>query len=257
MKDLSDYYSNLVHPFPTTDKNHQIKALNSPLITDPPHPLCLLAAKELQHYLANQNELQHNFGLAADMDGSVIGKMFGVLVIETRSGLLGYLSAFSGKLGGSNQHKKFVPPVFDSLKEGDFLNAGMIELKKLSEKITLLRADAASNQTQIESLKAKRKLRSFNLQQQLFQQYHFLNAKGISKSLIELFTNASYRQPPAGAGECAAPKLLQYAFQHSLKPIAMAEFWWGLSPKSASWKHGHFYAPCIEKCQPILAHMLS
>ncbi|RZJ17244.1 MAG: pseudouridylate synthase, partial [Acinetobacter sp.] len=65
-----------------------------------------------------------------------------------------------------------------------------------------------------------------------------------------------YKNPPAGAGECAAPKLLQYAFQHHFKPLALTEFWWGQSPKSATWKHKHFYAPCKEKCGPILKHML-
>jgi tRNA pseudouridine32 synthase/23S rRNA pseudouridine746 synthase len=75
--------------------------------------------------------------------------------------------------------------------------------------------------------------------------------------LREIFENALYKNPPAGAGECAAPKLLQYAFQHNMKPIAMAEFWWGLSPKSDFWKHGQYYPACQEKCRPILDHMLA
>ena len=79
---------------------------------------------------------------------------------------------------------------------------------------------------------------------------------GEEKSLVDLFAIAGYKNPPAGAGECAGPKLLQYAFQHQLKPLAIAEFWWGLSPKSEQWKHKQFYACCKEKCEPILAHML-
>jgi tRNA pseudouridine32 synthase/23S rRNA pseudouridine746 synthase len=62
--------------------------------------------------------------------------------------------------------------------------------------------------------------------------------------------------PPAGAGECAAPKLLHFAFKHELKPIAMAEFWWGQSPKGEMRKHQQFYPACTGKCEPILKHML-
>lgn len=105
----------------------------------------------------------------------------------------------------------------------------------------------------IDILKAERKKKSNGLQKQLFEAYQFLNQMGISKSLIEIFQNA---KPVSGAGECAAPKLLQYAFLHQLKPIALAEFWWGKSPKSAIRQHGHFYPPCEEKCRPILGYML-
>src|SRR5690606_19855660 len=62
--------------------------------------------------------------------------------------------------------------------------------------------------------------------------------------------------PPAGAGECAAPKLLQYAYQNQLKPLALAEFWWGAPPKSQVRKHKEFYPSCRSKCEPILGHML-
>ena len=63
-------------------------------------------------------------------------------------------------------------------------------------------------------------------------------------------------KPPAGAGECAAPKLLQYAFANDLKPITLAEFWWGISPKSAIRKHKNYYPACQSRCKPILTHML-
>jgi tRNA pseudouridine32 synthase/23S rRNA pseudouridine746 synthase len=97
-----------------------------------------------------------------------------------------------------------------------------------------------------------RSLKSAKLQQQLFANYAFLNQYKKSKSLGEIFEN----NPPAGAGECAAPKLLHYAFQNDLKPIAMAEFWWGQSPKSEIRKHKQFYPACTGKCEPILKHML-
>ena len=65
-----------------------------------------------------------------------------------------------------------------------------------------------------------------------------------------------HKTPPAGAGECAAPKLLQQAYLHGWKPIAMAEFWWGNSPKAEIRHHGYYYPACKGKCEPILQHML-
>ena len=105
----------------------------------------------------------------------------------------------------------------------------------------------------INALKEERRTKSATLQQKLFAEYSFLNQHGKKKSLGEIFDD----NPPAGAGECAAPKLLHYAFEKELKPICMAEFWWGQSPKSEVRKHGQFYAACKSKCEPILlGHML-
>jgi len=107
--------------------------------------------------------------------------------------------------------------------------------------------------TEIQELKELRKLKSGVLQQQLFDKYSFVNIHNEKKSIGEIFDN----NPPAGAGECAAPKLLQYAFTNKLQPIAMAEFWWGQSPNSEIRKHKHFYPACKSKCEPILMlHML-
>ncbi len=108
----------------------------------------------------------------------------------------------------------------------------------------------------IDILKAERKNRSAALQQKIFKQFSFLNAKGVKKNLVDIFKDTPGEIPPAGAGECAAPKLLQYAYQNQLKPLAMAEFWWGESPKSEIRKHAHFYPACKSKCKSILAHML-
>jgi tRNA pseudouridine32 synthase/23S rRNA pseudouridine746 synthase len=107
---------------------------------------------------------------------------------------------------------------------------------------------------QLNAFQEKRAKISADLQQQLFKAYQFLNAEGEIKSLLDIFTRD---QPPAGAGECAAPKLMNYAFANNLKPICMAEFWWGQSPSSEIRTHGHFYPACKTKCQPILGHMLS
>jgi tRNA pseudouridine32 synthase / 23S rRNA pseudouridine746 synthase len=106
---------------------------------------------------------------------------------------------------------------------------------------------------EINQLKEERRVKSGALQQKLFGEYSFLNQFGERKSIGEIFNN----NPPAGAGECAAPKLLHYAFENQLKPIAMAEFWWGQSPKSEIRKHKQFYPACKSKCEPILlSHML-
>ncbi len=110
----------------------------------------------------------------------------------------------------------------------------------------------AGFRTTVNQLKEERRQKSAQLQQQLFEQYAFLNRYQELKSLGAIFNG----NPPAGAGECAAPKLLHYAFQNNLKPIAMAEFWWGQSPKSEVRKHQQFYPACTGKCEPILNHML-
>lgn len=300
-----------------------------------PHALTKLAAADLQAYLEKEFEADHNFGLDESQEGLVIGKMFGVLVVEDAEGRLGYLSAFSGKLANSNNHARFVPPVFDMLTENSFflheemvlneMNRSIEALethpefsqlkadfdrysKESSEEIaafkTWMKANKAerkrireskdssiseaelvrqsnldqfkfrmlkeswkqvlddleykiqSFEKEIEGLKLTRKAKSSALQNQLFEQYKFLNPAGKWKSLGAIFSETVFEKPPAGAGECATPKLLQYAFLHNLKPIAFAEFWWGASPKSEVRKHGQFYPACSGKCRPILKHML-
>ena len=131
-----------------------------------------------------------------------------------------------------------------------------ILLKKMTlywkHHITAAEETVADFTSTINQLKEERRKKSAELQQQLFEQYAFLNQYQELKSLGEIFNG----NPPAGAGECAAPKLLHYAFQNDLKPIAMAEFWWGQSPKSEVRKHQQFYPACTGKCEPILRHML-
>lgn len=329
-----------------------------------PHPLSKLAAANLQHYLETHTGLDHNFGLTTDADGSAmtitsampgknkalttdadgsaIGKMFGVLVVQDAKGKLGYLSAFSGKLANSNDHPKFVPPVFDMLSansfflkgqevisainnrideltaneayqhlkldieqcattsageiaalkqqlkankdnrrqlrvqlkerlneaeyaiaEADIINQSLADkrqLKQLTDKwiqtMEDLRTQLDQFELEIEFLKNERKERSAGLQQQIFEQYSFLNKDGKTKSLQAIFSETPFGKPPAGSGECAIPKLLQFAFANDYTPLAMAEFWWGASPKSEIRKHRQFYPACTGKCKPILAHML-
>ena len=108
----------------------------------------------------------------------------------------------------------------------------------------------------IEELRKERHARSAALQTALFQQFRMLNANGEESDLTEIFAPTAQRIPPAGAGECAAPKLLQYTYLHNLKPLAMAEFWWGASPRGEVRHHGHYYPSCNSKCKPILTFMM-
>lgn len=106
----------------------------------------------------------------------------------------------------------------------------------------------------LQSLKIERKNRSKNLQQKLYEQYQFLNKDMEVRNLESIFSELDI--PPSGSGECAAPKLLHHAFKYGLKPLCMAEFWWGRSPNSNQKIQGEYYPPCEEKCRPILGHML-
>lgn len=111
-------------------------------------------------------------------------------------------------------------------------------------------------EAKIETLKQERHSRSAALQMALFSKFRMLNAKGEVMNLCEIFAPTAQRIPPAGAGECAAPKLLQYAYTNGLRPLCMAEFWWGDSPKGEVRHHGTFYPSCNSKCRPILGYML-
>ena len=122
---------------------------------------------------------------------------------------------------------------------------------KIEESKTLL----ADFENKIIGLMALRKKTSAILQNTLFEKYQFLNQFKEQKGILDIFNNPS-SMPPAGAGDCSAPKLLQYAFQHHLTPIALAEFWWGISPNSEIRKHKNFYPSCLSRCKPILNHML-
>jgi tRNA pseudouridine32 synthase/23S rRNA pseudouridine746 synthase len=135
------------------------------------------------------------------------------------------------------------------------------EYKKLSKswKAVLLENESgiAEIEKEIDHLKNKRKLQSAKLQDALFTEYRILNFKGDSQGVLDIFEHWSNIKPPAGAGDCAAPKLLQYAFKNEYHPIALAEFWWGKSPQLEVRKHQLFYPACKSKCEPILTHMLS
>ena len=201
----------------------------------PPHPAAQHAAQDIIHkvhaYMRAhpESELHH------------CGKMFGVLVYGENQ----YIAAFSACLDGSYYHEGFVPPVYE---------------------ITSAPVGSSREESQ-------------RLQRLLFSHYNFTNGKGEERNILDIFReekpilspeewfggsdnlkfeikNNQSSLPPAGAGECCAPKLLQYAFTHHLQPIAMAEFWVGAPPRNELRREGVFYAPCSGKCVPILRHML-
>jgi tRNA pseudouridine32 synthase/23S rRNA pseudouridine746 synthase len=133
----------------------------------------------------------------------------------------------------------------------------LLALKASSQqKLSEITANLKLLTNEIDNLKKSRKKLSTRLQKHYFKQYQLLNCQDETKDLIELFADTIQQKPPAGAGDCAAPKLLQFAFKHKLTPICMAEFWWGAQPKSEIRKHKLFYPACQGKCQPILTHML-
>ena len=209
-----------------------------------PHPLCVAAAQEVQAYLATRTDWHEELQR---------GKMFGVLVVQDAQGQTGYLAAFSGNLAGSNHHDYFVPPVYDLLNPTGYFKEEEARITEINQQISHIQNSSSSV---IQTLKEERKQRSIALQQWIFEQFVIQNARGEKIDLYTLFTEHAHRNPPAGSGECAAPKLLQYAYTHQLQPLAMAEFWWGDSPKGEIRRHGHYYPACRHKCEPILGFML-
>ena len=161
----------------------------------------------------------------------------------------------------------------EMIRESQFMKAELHRLKKsLSEK-TALETEFEDYQENILRLKQLRKQLSDALQQWLFSQFRMQNQEGESKDLLEIFRDEALKEypqaaiatsriaalkmvPPAGSGECCEPKLLQYAYQHGYKPLQMAMFWWGESPKEEIRHHLQFYPACNGKCKPILHWML-
>ena len=142
----------------------------------------------------------------------------------------------------------------EMIRESQFMKAELRRRRKAMEQANSTLHIPHS--TFLKSLQRKRKQMSDELQRWLFAAYRMLNAKGEERDLIDIFREYTHAMPPAGAGDCCAPKLLQYAYLHHLRPICMAEFWWGESPASEIRHHLHYYPACRSKCLPILTHML-
>lgn len=161
------------------------------------------------------------------------------------------------------QRASFIGTAEQAQKEAELVKGSLYDkrqLKMLTEQWNNTLADISAQLypkgALIEALKQERRDRSAALQAKLFDEYTFLNKDMKNRSLQSIFSQTAFGKPPAGAGECATPKLLQYAFIKGYTPLAMAEFWWGASPKSEIRKHKQFYPACTGKCKPILEHML-
>lgn len=203
-----------------------------------------LAVQEFQDYLTTASK-QWDYDFQHQK-----GKMFGVLVIQKLDNSYGYLGTVSGKLPISAD-ALLVPAVLEKGMDNPILSLGLSTLATTNQEIK-----KAIEEKEIQRLKEKRKQHSIALQKQLFEHTQFLNIKAENKNVLQIFEDSEHGYPPAAAGECAAPKLLQYAFRHNLKPVAIAEFWWGQTPKSMERTHKGFYPACKDKCRPILEYML-
>lgn len=219
--------------------------LNNPFAEDVPK-IAKIAAEEFQEFIVDSSE---NWDYDFDVQK---GKMWGVLVVELANQTYGYLGAVSGKLPNNIICEALIPSVFDESVGNYFINKGMTQLTKIGNLIK-----DSDYSTAILRLTAQRRAQSTALQQRLFENYHFSNIAGKESNLLEIFQSSSNTYPPAAAGECAAPKLLQYAFSQNLKPIALTEFWWGNALINKDKKHQAFYPACKDRCCPILEYMLA
>lgn len=142
-------------------------------------------------------------------------------------------------------------------RESQTLKADLRRLKqRLEAELSAAHAHVQQYDERIAALRQRRRSMSDELQRWLFEQYRMLNARGEERNLIDIFSTTTHGIPPAGAGDCCAPKLLQYAYSHGLQPMCMAEFWWGESPRQEIRHHLSYYPACRSKCLPILTHML-
>lgn len=252
----------MLHPFPP-----ELASIPSPKqFTYPfcyrPHPLCQWAAKEVIADCYHTPEMYPKEG-----------KMFGVLVVE-HEGQRYYLRAFSGIYNGTYHHDGYVPPIYDLQNPEGYFQQEEQRIGDLSRQLNEATDDAQRTQ-----LKALRKDASHALQMWTFRQYRMHNALGGTADLIDIFKDhktpfteedyIDYKEgrlnekpkarlgiPPGGAGECCAPKLLQYAYLHGLKPLCIEEFWVGPSQGNDMRIEGHFYPACQHKCVPILTYMM-
>ncbi len=182
---------------------------------------------------------------------------------QTKKRLQAEVDAFKAKVDAAkvrrDARRKSGEPLSEEeqaemIRESQFMKAELRRRRKAMEQANSTLHIPHS--TFLKSLQRKRKQMSDELQRWLFAAYRMLNAKGEERDLIDIFREYTHAMPPAGAGDCCAPKLLQYAYLHHLRPVCMAEFWWGESPASEIRHHLHYYPACRSKCLPILTHML-
>lgn len=236
-----------------------------------PQPAAKLAADDVLLYISQSAQLKPLFAQ---------GKMLGVLVVEAPSqakedsdaytrvhyiNMVHYLAAYSGVVNGmTDVDSFFVPPIYNLQEPDDFYLLKDAEISAINQQLQALQSQQPANkqeqhqlQKQILALKQQRKEMSIALQKEIFSHFNICNPKNQYRNIIDVFADAKRGLPPGGSGECAAPRLFQYAYQHGLKPLELVEFWFGTSPRSVQRVHRQFYPSCIEKCSPILSYQLS
>ena len=187
------------------------------------------------------------------------GKMFGFLLYDG-----GMLKAYSGQILGRSDWDGYVPAIFDYLQPDGYFKTHEAEITQLNKEVEKYRGInvKGDERRRLDAIRVERKERSQALQRWLFTQFQITNPEGECASVLEVFGEYAKRNalhqtvPPSGTGECCAPKLLHYANSHGLKPLALAEFWYGDSPKGEVRHHGRFYEPCQSRCQPIIWWMM-
>ena len=182
--------------------------------------------------------------------GNARGKMFGVLVCETKQGARQTLKAFSGQYNGMWEVDGWVPPLFNVGQFWEFLTPIEKEIKKLGRILQTL----VVGSLQYQKVQQQRKRLSQSLMKDIHGLYRLHNFHNKQCSLEDVV--GPHTGIPTGTGDCCAPKLLNYAAVNNLKPIGLAEFYWGKANKSATRSQGAFYPACKEKCGPILGFLL-
>ncbi len=281
------FKDSLLHPLPAEAQNMPVPQQFTFPFCYEPHPLCRLAAKEVMEHCYATEEMRPSegkmFGVLVVEDTTQPYRS----ERECHADQLFYLAAFSGIYNGSYHHDGFVPTIYNLQNPDGFFHEEEKRIDAITQQINALDKKESSSLNGIAShdgearreLIALRKSKSHDLQMWTFRQFKMLNAKGECRDLTEIFKDFKspfsaeeyndYKSgrtsqkpkpkigiPPGGAGECCAPKLLQYAYSHNLKPICMAEFWVGPPPKDEMRTEGNYYPACQHKCKPILTHML-
>ena len=181
----------------------------------------------------------------APLFGEGRGQMFGILVCDGA-----VLKAFSGQYEGRWEAAGWAPPLLDPAEFRAAVGAADPRIKRLTAEINTLPPGADTRR----SLEDERRSLSQRHMREIHEMYRIPNFRGQHTDLFTLFGD----RPgiPAGTGDCCAPKLLGRAAALGLKPLSLAEFYWGRENRSGTKKHGRFYPPCGEKCRPILGYML-
>ncbi len=207
---------------------------------------------DLNHEIAAMEQSRQLAGLKAD---------YAQVEQEWRQRIDSY-AAFMRQAKAARDAKRLDPGCSSAtlsamVAESQFQKAELKRMKAVGRQaVAAAREPICRIQAGIDGLKQRRRLMSEALQKRIFSLFVVHNALGQPMTLTQVFDQATGHEPPAGAGECAGPKLLEYAYRHGLKPLCMAEFWWGRSPLAEIRCHGHYYPACHSKCGPILGFML-